>query len=253
MNKWNLVRNNKRTIIERAKAQNNGRAKTLNNDRASTCYNNKPPQSNNIGQYQKVAISTYTPGKQQWHHVPPQNFKDGRNIGHPYQQYPKSTVPHDDRYQSSWHKEQEDFLNSLKWLDKANEDRDTTTNLEYKEGGFLKQYHDSPQSVGSTNNDNKINIDNMKTHKNQQKQNNENNSTIATNTAGLLDMPKWECNTDPSKNASRKGLGSQFQDGYQTDTTKPQLANKSSPTDKKDNENNDKYNVEKYKPRNIEA
>ena len=249
MKKWNLVRNNKRAIIEQAKAQNYDRAKIQNKDRANTWYNTKPPQSN-IGQYQKVALSSYTPGKRQWHQVPPQNTEDGRKIGHPYQQYQKSTVPYDERYLSSWQKEQEDFLNSLKRLEKVKEDRDTAKNLEYKEGGFLKQYHDSPQSVGSTNNDNKKNIDNIKTHKNQQKQNNENNSTIATDTAGLLDMPKWECNTDPSKNASRKGLGSQFQDGYQTDSAKSQLASKSSPTDKKDNENNDKYNVEKYEPRN---
>ena len=149
MKKWNLVRNNKRTIIEGAKPQNNDRAKMQNNDRPNTWYNNKPPQSNDIGQYQKVGLSSYTPGKGQWHQVPPQNTEDGRKIGHPYQQYPKSTVPYDERYLSSWHKEQEDFLNSLKWLKKVNEDRDTTKNLEYK-GGLLKHYHNSPQSAGST-------------------------------------------------------------------------------------------------------
>ena len=250
MKKWNLVRNNKRSIIEQAKALNNDRAKMQNNDRSNTWYNNKPPQSNDIGQYQKVGLSSYTPGKGQWHQVPPQNTEDGRKIGHPYQQYPKSTVPYDERYLSSWHKEQEDFLNSLKWLKKVNEDRDTTKNLEYKEGGLLKQYHHSPQSAGSTNNNIKMDNNTIKTNKNQQKQNIGNNSTVATDTTGLLDMPKWECNTNLSKNASRKGLGSQFQDGYQTVYAKSQLANKLSPTEKKDNTDNKKQNIEKYESRN---
>ena len=245
MEKWNLVRNNKRTIIEGAKPQNNDRAKMQNNDRSNTWYNNKPLQSKDIGQYQKVGLSSYTPGKGQWHQVPPQNTEDGRKIGHPYQQYPKSTVPYDERYLSSWHKEQENFLNSLKWLKKVNEDRDTTKNLEYKESGLLKEYHDSPQSAGSTNNNIKMDNNTIKTNKNQQKQNIGNNSTVATGTTGLLDMPKWECNTNLSKNASRKGLGSQFQDGYQTVYAKSQLANKLSTTEKKDNTDNKKQNIEK--------
>ena len=101
MKKWNLVRNNKRSIIEQAKALNNDRAKIQNNDRANTWNDNKPPQSNDMGQYQKVALSSYTPGKQQWHQVPPQNTEDGKKIGHPCQQYPKSTVANDERYLSS--------------------------------------------------------------------------------------------------------------------------------------------------------
>ena len=251
MKKWNLVRNNKRSIIEQAKALNNDRAKMQNNDRSNTWYNNKPLQSKDIGQYQKFGLSSYTPGKGQWHQVPPQNTEDGRKIGHPYQQYPKSTVPYDERYLSSWQKEQEDFLNSLKRLEKVKEDRDTAKNLEYKEGGFLKQYHDSPQSVGSANNVIKTNNNTMKTYKlSPIKQDEENNSNNTTDTAGLLDMPKWECNTDLSKNAGRKGSGSQFQDGYQTDSAKSQLANKISSTETKDNEDNKKHNIEKYEPRN---
>ena len=250
MKKWNLVRNNKKAIIERAKVQNNDRAKMQNDDRAST-WNRNPPQSKDLGQYQKLTFGSQTPGIRQWNQVPPQNSEDGRKIGYPYHQYPKSTVPHDERYQSSWHMEQEDFLNSLKWLEKVKEDRDTTKNLEHKEGGFLKQYHDSPQSVGSTNNVIKTKNNTMKTYELLPiKQDKENNSNSTTDTAGLLDMPKWECNTDLSKNTSRKGLVSQFQDGYQTDSAKSQLANKISPTDKKDNIDNNKQNIEKYEPRN---
>ena len=116
MKKWNSVPQNKKTITENydwAKAQNNDRAKVKKNDKAK--IQNNPPQFKGFGQYQKLASCSYALGKGQQLQLPPQHIEDGKKIGLSYQQYLKSTVPDDDRYQSSWHKEQKNFANILKW------------------------------------------------------------------------------------------------------------------------------------------
>ena len=286
MKKWNSVPQNKKTITENydwAKAQNNDRAKVKKNDKAK--IQNNPPQFKGFGQYQKLASCSYALGKEQQLHLPPQHSEDGKKIGLSYQQYLKSTVPDDDRYQSSWHKEQKNFANILKWPNIKYEARDAaigdtrcktpyetdlgfetngsgmvktqnvSSNLKLNTGSFLKQHHDGPQSVGPTKDYTKKNIVPFKTFGlSPQTQNGGTHIPTPTNVAGAtrpLDVPKWECNTDPSKNTSRKGLGSQSQDGFPNMSQKLQSANNLLPTE--DNEQTEYHKTkidDKSEPRN---
>ena len=220
MKKWNPVLQNKKTILE-----NNDRAKNKNNDRARA-------QQNDFGQYQKIASRSYALGKGRWLHLPPQQIEDGKKNAYSYQQYFKSTMPHDNKYQSSWHKEQQNFS-----------------------GGSLKQHHDGPQSVGPTKDYTKRNITTLKTFGlSPQTQNGGSLTPTPTNVAGAtrpLVVPKWECNTDPSKNTSRKGLGSQSQDGVPNVSQKLQLANNLPPIEVNEQKDYHKTKLDdKFAPRN---